>query len=354
MFDMVPVNVANLPQFTMISMKAALTLLLLVSSQALAQTPTDPQDFFGDGTSNDAYLEWLSSATYQTSLFLPTTGNVTKGAAVFWSISDDERYVDLAVVARASGWLGFGLSDAGGMLGSDMMLFEAAKPDTVVDAYVLEERQPQEDDCQNWEFVNSSTDGGFLIVEARRLLVTGDLQDIPILDDSNYGVPVQRIIAAWGDDETFAYHGPNRARGAIRWFSKVADEESIFRQAMDAQADGSFFIGSSNYTVPAVDTYYADMCTAGSGIRAQGVPLDDGVTIIGFEPVVTSEHVHHYVVYSSHEENENATCDFSVYTELAYVWAPGDPPLLFPDFLGAPLGGSDGSRSFLVQVSSPL
>lgn len=34
---------------------------------------------------------------------------------------------------------------------------------------------------------------------------------------------------------------------------------------------------------------------------------------------------------------------------MTYLWAPGEPPHAFPDFLGMPLGGTNGFRSFRLE-----
>lgn len=306
-----------------------------------------PQDFFG-GENHQDYLEWVGTADYDSAMFISSVTDPSAGAAIHWTLAGD--YIELGIAVRASGWLGFGLSDNGGMTGSDMLLFEAANPTVVKDAFVTEERDPQEDDCQDWEFVNATTDTDFLIVEVRRKLDTGDLQDWRIRDDSNPGVPVHRVIAAWGDNEQVSYHGPNNARGAVRWYDLFDDEFAVFAQAMDEDSNGNFFAGASNYTIKPVETEYKKFCVTGNDLRARGVDLDAGVTAISFEPLVDNvEHVHHFVLYASMEEN-NEDCDPDTIFEVAYVWAPGDPPLTLPDDVGYALGGDSGYRSFAIEI----
>jgi hypothetical protein len=78
------------------------------------QLADDPPSYFGS-VNNVAYLSWLDSnnieAKYNNSVYIPSIDQ-TSGAAVHWSVDDD--YIYLAVAARASGWVGFGFSDAGG------------------------------------------------------------------------------------------------------------------------------------------------------------------------------------------------------------------------------------------------
>ena len=38
-----------------------------------------------------------------------------------------------------------------------------------------------------------------------------------------------------------------------------------------------------------------------------------------------------------------------ILSQLTYVWAPGEPPFAFPDFLGMSIGGETGFRSFRVE-----
>lgn len=61
-----------------------------------------------------AYLDWVDTVEvdYGNSVFLDAgNGN---GAAVHYRIEDDIFYMGIAV--KATGWLGFGLAEAGGML----------------------------------------------------------------------------------------------------------------------------------------------------------------------------------------------------------------------------------------------
>ncbi len=52
------------------------------------------------------------SSSYPRHSFLPSAEDPEDGVAVFWKLDEDK--VHFAVAARAEGWLGFGLSEAGG------------------------------------------------------------------------------------------------------------------------------------------------------------------------------------------------------------------------------------------------
>lgn len=89
----------------------AATFLGIATAQQLAD---DPPSYFG-AINNEAYLDWLNAnqieIKYNNSVYMPSIYQGL-GAAVHWTA--DDEYIHFAVAARASGWLGFGLSDAGG------------------------------------------------------------------------------------------------------------------------------------------------------------------------------------------------------------------------------------------------
>jgi Copper type II ascorbate-dependent monooxygenase, N-terminal domain/DOMON domain/Copper type II ascorbate-dependent monooxygenase, C-terminal domain len=312
------------------------------------------------GIAHQSYIDWYADSNiedYPNSVFLQGSDpqKPEDGAAVHWRV--DDEYVYVAVAARATGWVSFGISEAGGMTGTDMVIFTAARPNELVDAYTGDERFPQTDDCESdWELVSSNIDleGGFIMFETKRLLNTNDPQDKPINDDSSTIVPAHRAIAAWGDSEEVSYHGLNRARGAIR-FHGLGDEQSTFRAAMEA-AEGSVDILAGNFTIPAQDTTYEPFCFSRQDLIERGlIDTQDKLNIIGWEPLVQAgneAYVHHYVVTGSNQPSCNLTDEARQmdFMEITYVWAPGEEGVAFPDFLGVPLFGDDGFQAFEVEI----
>lgn len=219
------------------------------------------------------------------------------------------------------------------MYGSDMALFTALRPTEIVDAHVVDVANPKPDDCQqDWIFVNSSafsipvlavdrqdteeesfTSEDFLMFEARRKLDTEDPQDIALIRDVILAIPEQRIIAAWGDTSEVSYHGTNVARGSIRVF-KQEIEQPPFEESMALYANGSFFVGASDYVIPGNDTTYADFCFTRADLIAQGVPnTTNTMSVIGFRPVVddgpSAPMVHHFVVTGIFDDSDIACED---------------------------------------------
>jgi hypothetical protein len=296
-------------------------------------------------------------------------------SAIHWFIDDNDAMMYLAVAVRAEGWLGFGVSENGGMLGSDILLYETATPDQVQDGHMLTARQPFIDDCGNidWNFVyassyNNNGTSTFLIVQVSRKLDTGDSQDRPILNDSSMEVPLHRIIATWGDTPTVEYHGSNnRVRSAVRWYESNSDSvPDTTTTSLDTNnnflslpAEGYFDLVAPNYTIPSKNcTTYAEFCFFWDDVLAQGVP--DNIStlyVIGYEAipdgVTGARHVHHYNLQGSRiSSDELDTCqDRLLGGEMIYVWAPGEPRLELPDYVANPIG-PDGihPQTFRVQI----
>lgn len=340
-----------------------------------------------DGMDRQPYLDWYGRndihSQYPNQIYMPGADpdKPFNGVAVHWKVEDE--YVYLAIAARATGWVGFGIAETGGMIGTDMVIFEAAKPYELIDAYTADVRFPQIDDCSNdWQMINSIVEyqkDGFIMFETRRLLDTGDSQqDKVIYDDSDVMNPAHRVIAAWGDTEQFGYHTMNRSRSAIRFFqgatSRTAtvtstllaqstegtatgtnDNENngpalTFSERMELQAEGSFMVQSMNYEIPAVETHNEFTCFSRDDLRRQGVPVNKKVYVIGMEPVLstgTEAYLHHFIVRASLEPS----CAFTfLFNHGMAGWAPGERPFALDDDLGLPLFGDDGHQAYRIEV----
>jgi hypothetical protein len=117
---------------------AMIKVALLVTTCSLGVAVASPSEFFANAADKGTYDTWLEGrgASYERSIFLPTSSNPEEGAAVFWSIHEDSDetafsrtsgsnpWIQFAVVVQATGWVGFGLSEAGGMRGSDMVIWK--------------------------------------------------------------------------------------------------------------------------------------------------------------------------------------------------------------------------------------
>lgn len=249
-------------------------------------------------------------------------------------------------------------SQAGGMKGSDMVIFETATND-IFDAHVLGNINagPVRDDCQNWELTNLKVDDGFIIFEVTRLIDTGDSFDRAIVDDSDLFVAPHRVIAAWGETEKVSYHGAdNRVRSSIRFHRQGIDEMTEFQETMSEGAEGSFELRAVDYPIKAIDTEYRKFCFAQTDLVQLGMRANTDLHVVGIEPVIDEDakrYVHHFVLYASERTNEGDGtqdfCDGIEQEETAYSWAPGEGPFTLPSNVGGPLG-TGGFQSYQLEI----
>jgi DOMON domain/Copper type II ascorbate-dependent monooxygenase, C-terminal domain len=341
-----------------------LLLFAFVSTTSSTAVPPceDPtvSEHFG-GVNNEAYLTWArerGDVTYNVSAYFASTGtnDTTQGAALYWKV--EPEYVRVAFAARATGWIGFGIAEAGGMKGSDIVYYESSNPGQLTDAYANDKAMPIADDCQDWSFVDARQEGGFLIVEGVRRLDTLDGNDYAIIHDEDTIIAAQRLIFAWGDSESISYHGPHTARGGIRWYGD-GDEIASFRHRMNATAEGYFDVFASNYPIKPVETDYVDFCFTWSDFLDQGVPADGSISVIGAEMILDVDggrFVHHATIAGTTKpSNESLTCFDSLgeYNYPLYGWAPGTLPFAMPEDVGFSLGpgeNGNGIQGFRINM----
>lgn len=267
-----------------------LGVLVMISSFILrSAAAADASDYFPSLTSDEKedYTNWLAahSSSYSRHEFM-NGEEEDDGAAIFWNVDNDAQTVHFAVAVHATGWVGFGISEAGGMIGSDMALFQASQPTEIVDAHVVDQlAMPLTDtNCQDWKLKSSPIDGtnGWIIVEMSRLLDTQDSQDHVLKDDADIWRPPTRIIAAWGDDSTVSYHGKNKARTAVRIF---ASEATVVDDVLSEASDGYFDVVQEDFEIPTNETYYHELCKTFDELSGALPEGQSNVTMIGGESI---------------------------------------------------------------------
>jgi len=198
--------------------------------------------------------------------------------------------------AKASGWVGFGIAEAGGMPGADIVYYER-DADKIFDAHALQYASPSVDDCQDWTLLSSAFSDGWIHVEAERLLDTEDLQDWAIIDDRGFGVGT-KFIAAWGNSPTIAYHASERTKGALHFFGETEPVDPLLAIKNKAGIQ-SKDLTAKDFAIPTDRTTYADFCQDLPSIL--GVDAETGHHILAIEPLVhadTERHVHHFVLHA--------------------------------------------------------
>jgi hypothetical protein len=102
---------------------------------------------------DEEYAAWLNSSSYHKSLVLEMNTGSSTEVGLFWKIWEDS--IHMALACPSSGWCGFGIAEAGGMKGSDMVVFET-EMNKLFDAHVLDaiSAGPICNSCQNWHLIN--------------------------------------------------------------------------------------------------------------------------------------------------------------------------------------------------------
>ncbi len=357
----------------------------LIHNSAVTATSASPRtataqaqaaSFFSStsGTDKLPFTTWLATdnaSSYDHAIFLPTTADPSNGMAAFWKIGSDNEHGDelqLAFATMATGWAAFGIAEAGGMFGSDVVSFTVANPTVLVDGYILDDRQVRADTHQDWNLVSSTVEDGWIIVEATRRIDTRDAQDHVLKNDKDLWSVASRIIAAWGDTEVMSYHGDNRSSSSVRFFADPSS--SGFKSnaspldVLEKNADGHFDV-VNDYEVLAEETRYEYVCRSYDELKELfGGGDENDVTMIGATPIITEEtrqFVHHFMVMTipscGNLWEEQTTLWGEVGEgggifkgEQIFEWAPGEQGLVLPDNVGFPLFGSEDKQAILIEI----
>ncbi|CAN0057481.1 unnamed protein product [Scytosiphon promiscuus] len=319
---------------------------------------------------------------------------------VFWTIDTESETIRVAVHAKsASGWVGVGISEMGGMEGADILYYETLTGN-ITDAHALVAGTPVVDECaQDWTLLSAEVGDGSLVFEAERALDTGDAQDRAFVDDTQDGVLPTRILAAWGDTDYVTYHDTNFAKGEAVIFGDAEDSAtSVPLEEIKSSEDTTYFDvtarAQENFTIPTERTWYEETC-----LPASELPSLEEFHAIGFEGLLQSDtaaYVHHLVLRgwygpddcgqaciswiqenssedesggetsgsttgstpspssfsspSSYSPEESTTipsfCDDFNFADI-FAWAPGAAGMELPDDVGFLLGNSSGGFSSL-------
>jgi hypothetical protein len=248
-----------------------------------------------------------------------------------WRVDTTYGYLYLAMEANTTGWLGFGIGEptSGSMPGADMVIgWLADDGGHVQDRFAVAKSEPLLDSCQNWEYLSATRLDSKTIIEARRLLVTGDPQDRPIVEGRT------RVVWAHSSDGSIQlqYHGVNRHATFVTFYGGpyVDPLENIKKDP-----NVHYFDVFNNYTLQAVATYYHQLDI--------DIPLNRSIDahIIGFEALIkpeTARFVHHFVLkgYTNESDLHNPMTQ-------AFIsgWAPGVEPVVFPNEAGVRVSWTD-------------
>lgn len=131
---------------------------------------------------------------------------------IYWKLVGNGDEIQFEIHCRSLGWVGFGISPAGSMGGSDIMKFWIKDGITFLfDMHAVGNIPPFEDTIQNLQWLAGAEVNDYSMIKFKRRLATGDNQhDINIVDANQF------FIFAWNPTDPvtgngdWLYHGGNR------------------------------------------------------------------------------------------------------------------------------------------------
>ncbi|KAJ3156054.1 hypothetical protein HDU89_005618 [Geranomyces variabilis] len=273
--------------------------------------------------------------------------------ALHWNVHGDQITYGVTVdVDVAANWVGFGVSDNGGMRGADITVLTADATGKVVaqdywaenyGAPTLDTHQDVTLDASQSTHTASQTTAVFT-----RPLNSCDAQDQPILANTTHSV-----IWAIGSSPTLSFHDKNRGDSKITFIPDPSLKAVV--DPPDLTLLPMFF---QNYSVPSnQSTTYT---CAHKAFAPPAPPAGGNGTkfhITRFEGVALSKHVHHMIVYGCNQPpktfNQSYDClsmDVSC-TDVLLVWAPGVGAVDLPPEAGFAIGSAaDAYQYFSLQI----
>jgi hypothetical protein len=203
---------------------------------------------------------------------------------IAYEVDEEAGYATFAMTAHTEGWIGFGPTETGGMIGGNpCVVMEVDGVAEAIAMHSMEFTRPTVNADQNCELLEYESGNGETYAKIRRPLNGCAPEDIEIHDRWE-----KRYFAAWGDSHQFSYHGDKRAYL----------ERDIFNGALPDQElpDDAFYIDVflDETELPAQrDIYYA---------KAWKMPDDRRYHVLGAQPMLDPETIlpamyHHYIAY---------------------------------------------------------
>ncbi|KAJ3047239.1 hypothetical protein HK097_000103 [Rhizophlyctis rosea] len=267
--------------------------------------------------------------------------------ALHWSVDEKLAEITFGVTVDVdNAWIGFGLSENGGMRGADIYVISPEREGKLgVRGYWADgPGVPALDTQQNAKIVESWTKRGAGKTTAvwKRKLNTCDPQDHPIAN-----VTEQSVIWAIGSSDIFGQHAPEN-RGSSRVTFRP---DPNVKPAVADPSDVQTFEYHFNYTVPN-DKPTTYTCSH----RLFALPsADTKYHIIHYEGLPQSKLVHHMIMYAciqppARTEDYYDCASMDQYCQQYVMgWAPGQGKTQLPNEAGLPVG-KDGFTYFSLQV----
>eukprot|EP01006_Ploeotia_vitrea_P016516 TRINITY_DN47216_c0_g1_i1.p1 TRINITY_DN47216_c0_g1~~TRINITY_DN47216_c0_g1_i1.p1 ORF type:complete len:713 (-),score=60.34 TRINITY_DN47216_c0_g1_i1:85-2223(-) len=196
----------------------------------------------------------------------------------------DPEYITLTMTVKTTGWVAFcfGEQTSGSMGGCDIVkgYVDGTGNGHIKDMYALGLKEPLEDESQDWELLEATEEDGVTSMKVRRLRETDDGQDRP-LEKGPF-----RVAWAYGESDTFVYHGAHRSLYTITF-----ESDGFVQPTLEDDLQSVTYL--MDYNVPESETTYA--------CRSFDAPNVADAHIVFQEVIVQPENfdlVHHMLFYA--------------------------------------------------------
>jgi hypothetical protein len=274
-----------------------------------------------------------------------------------WEVDLDTEVVTFNVVVETRGFVGFGISPSGNMIGADIFI---GGVDSIsgfnyyFDMHGVANGPPIRDERNDWKLLSAAENATHTSVRFSRLLNTCDEQDYAIGEDTT------RVIWSYGPTDTVEYHGVNRGSTSFNLIEPPIPDVDLTKYRK--------WEINVNSTMAAMDTSY--FCTMHKSpnfitknhIVALGAVLDN---------MDAKKHTHHftlmecrappgesgpeifepwlYPAYEGHEcYDPRSPLPLHLCSQITYVWAVGGKMTIFPENVGLPT--AVGETYYMLEI----
>ncbi|KAK2856247.1 hypothetical protein Q5P01_004982 [Channa striata] len=255
-----------------------------------------------------------------------------------WGFDNLQGKITFTLAVNTTGWVGFGLSPNGGMMGSDIVIGGLRQNGSYFkDYYATGSSMPLVDKQQSYTLLSLSESEGQTIMSFQRSIETCDDQDIQITAQ-----PI-KLIYAYGTTDEITYHGAR----------KGTKEVNLLNYMPRTSLPNSNYISATvnNITIPPHHTYYHCKIMNFSNLNTK-------VHVYQIAPVIENyDIVHHMLLYRCpsfvkrpydkpcYQGDIGDTC-FGVVA----AWGVGGGVFELPEHAGIPFGGVDGSTFYRLEI----
>ncbi|KAK9956808.1 hypothetical protein ABG768_014518 [Culter alburnus] len=254
-----------------------------------------------------------------------------------WGFDEIQGTILFELTVNTSGWVGFGFSPKGGMIGADIVIGGVGpKGSYFTDRHATGKSIPLVDQKQNYKLLSLNESDGKTVMKFQRSIKSCDENDLPITD-----IPM-KLIFAYGQSDDIRYHSNRRGTkevNLLKYMPRVNPPNSKY-----------FNMTMVNFTVPANQTYYH--------CKVMKAPtFDRKQHIYRIEPFITNfDLVHHMLLYrcppsvTEPLEAECYTGEGEECIEVVAVWGIGGGAFELPEMAGLPIGGNVGDFFYRLEI----